>query len=1062
LITTLLVIAIPGFGGTFFHGLDLLGDVDCLPAQITETSDEAYAKNSEGLIALAAQDYTKAMSCFAEALVMEPFSMDAKNNQGVVKLRMGDRTAAKSIWQEIVNQEPGYAIARYNLGVIAYNSQDYGAARTACAEALQKRKNFIECRALQSRIDLKQGDVKSAVKALAALHKTSAENFLVWSTYALALIQSGDTAACHKIVAQQEKSSFAYHLQALLALQKGNFDEALSFSTTAIRLGGPVSLQVKMADAFIEKGSFSHALRAMQSYFTAVKEPSADAWLFAGIAAKECNKNSLAKDYFLKGSTQFPNDQLLLFNLGYVYFYEKEYAKAETTWSSLAEAERDASLLYHRALAARASGDLSKAQYLITKALTLDQRGAYYDLLGVILHQSGNDEEAVKQFKKALTIDPGSESSQLNLALVEKSPEALISLTTKVQAQLDTCSYDCEERALELSALYYQNKKTEQALAVLERVAVQKRPEKMYRYIVLYLNELQRPADAIALLEKAKESVVLEPQTEIQLIDCYVKGGYYGKAIKTIKELLPHWEGNPWRLYYQLGYMYFEQNNLEMARTNFEASLKAMNKNPAARGMLAYVYNKEGNSERAHSLWEQNLSDDPKNPTLWINLGLVLDEKGKYEEAVTAYEKAYTLDSSNKALCLNIGNAYAALNRHRDARAAYAPALHSSYRELALYNSFISCQKEYLKESRELLQMLENEFPASVYTQRAKAEMLLRKPDTTAAVALLESLSNKDAEDRSILAYLYIAQKKLQAAQQTIESLPKTNQWHATAQQLRASLSFTQGDYNAAYQIFEALHDTSFTISYNMALSAYNAKRYDETIRIAERFASSAEGKNRSNACRLVGNAYFALKQWDKALQLYVQLYGLDSQNPLVQYNLAVAYYNLNDIERSWKYYERARTMDSGLKNEDIEKKYMTHINKNVMVAPQDSVFLLYNNAVTLQNNGQDSIAEQMYHQILNKDRTHSLAWNNLGTIHAARSEYVKSEKCYKRAIEGKEKLVEAYANLVRIYIATKDLKNAHYWLFKGKTYYPDDTLMHAVEKEMEQAGHDSLSRKKL
>jgi hypothetical protein len=61
---------------------------------------------------------------------------------------------------------------------------------------------------------------------------------------------------------------------------------------------------------------------------------------------------------------------------------------------------------------------------------------------------------------------------------------------------------------------------------------------------------------------------------------------------------------------------------------------------------------------------------------------------------------------------------------------------------------------------------------------------------------------------------------------------------------------------------------------------------------------------------------------------MYTPLSVFSSKNALLQYNIAVAYYNLDKIEQAWKYYKAARDLDTNLKSPDIEMKYLGFINK--------------------------------------------------------------------------------------------------------------------------------------
>ena len=110
---------------------------------------------------------------------------------------------------------------------------------------------------------------------------------------------------------------------------------------------------------------------------------------------------------------------------------------------------------------------LDRAERLIRKALSLDRNAEYYDVLGVVLHKQGNDEEAVAGFKKALALNPSLQSARLNLALVQRSKQDLRAAIADKQRALAACKGDCEPQMLQLSVLYYHAGETRKAAEVL-------------------------------------------------------------------------------------------------------------------------------------------------------------------------------------------------------------------------------------------------------------------------------------------------------------------------------------------------------------------------------------------------------------------------------------------------------------------------------------------------------------------------------------------------------------------------------------------------------------------
>jgi tetratricopeptide (TPR) repeat protein len=207
-----------------------------------------------------------------------------------------------------------------------------------------------------------------------------------------------------------------------------------------------------------------------------------------------------------------------------------------------------------------------------------------------------------------------------------------------------------------------------------------------------------------------------------------------------------------------------------------------------------------------------------------------------------------------------------------------------------------------------------------------------------------------------------------------------------------------------------------------------------------------------------VGNAAMGQKQWKKALQWYQQLEDIRRSDPLVEYNLAVICYNIGSMDESWAYYQKARQLDPKLENKDIEKRYQSlHPVDGTSGQVMDSADTWYNDAVMLQNDGKDTAAETAYKKILDKNPAYYLAWNNLGAIYSGRGELQQAVDCYLKSIEKQHDIPEAYANLVNVYIAMENFKEAQRWIVKGRGHNPDSDIL----KELEIKVKDLAKKKK-
>ncbi|MBN2188954.1 MAG: tetratricopeptide repeat protein [Chitinispirillaceae bacterium] len=1025
---------------------------DALAAGIMKTVTKADSLNKAGLDALDKKQFAKAMDRFDEALRVLPDFSDAQNNRGVVKFRKGDIGGAQEIWERLAVKDPGYAIVSYNLALVQLHGKQYDAAIRLLERALKADKKFVEAQVRLGVIRLERGEKTKALDLLRKAYGIAPSHPDAWSFYSYALVESGDTSGAIAVLEKKRDKPEALKLLGRIESARKNYTAASDFLSRAISMGADPSALLELAGAQMDAKDCKGAQLTLRNYFERTTAPAADAFLLAGIAAKECGDINASQGWFEKGISNFPGDGILRYNLGQVYFYQKEYDRAEGVWAGLADTLQDPSLLYMRAMNAKRAGNLSSAEALIRRVLDIDEQAEYHDFLGVILCRRGNKRAAEEEFRKALKLNPHLRSAQVNLALSAKSAAELAAAARSLEQKLSACAEDsCAEIALELSVIYYCQKMTDKAAAVLASVRESERDERIYRTLALFYRELNEWSRAITALETAVAKYVTEPQTDYELAEAYLTAGFYPKAIERLTLLLDRWQKNPWRIYYQLGYAYLEQNDLAKAKACFKKSLNSRKDNSASRGMLAFIHYREGNIAQARELWKKNLDEDPSNPVLWVNMGLSCERDGKYDEALRYYKKAADLKGGDPQIQVAIGNVYAAAGQFTDALAAYKRAIESPKREVAVYNIFlVYAKKKERDQAEKYLRILEKEFASSVSAKRAQAEVALWKGDTARGVTLLSGMPEKETGDWMRLSQIYAAQGRQDKAREFLEKVPDEAPWESERSGVLTQLAFLAGDYAGVVRRMRQSRDTGFTSQYNLALAHYQLKQYEDALVTAERAVKNAAGNDRADLCRLAGNAAFGLKRWDRAKQWYLQLSNIEAGSAVVQYNLAVASYNLGDVEDAWRYYGRARELDPKIHNADIEKRYAAaHASPGkdrISISPTDS---LYNAAVDLQNTGNDSAAEKLYREIVLSDSLYNLAWNNLGAIYGKWGEIEKAEHSYRKAVEKKHDIPETYANLVNLYIELEEFSKARQWLIKGEGHNPESDLLKELRKKI-------------
>ncbi|MFP4241115.1 MAG: tetratricopeptide repeat protein [Chitinispirillaceae bacterium] len=1032
-------------------------DENAIPSGVIKAVDEAYKLNMEGLDALEKKDYKTAMDCFNRALEVFPQYSDALNNRGVVQFRRGDVMGAQRTWEEVVKRDSKYGVGYYNLGLVFLHDKQMKNAKKMFEKAIKRNKKFTEAIVRLGVVYLEMDHKAAALDQFARAYRIAPTHQDAWNFYSYGLLLNKDTTQALVVLKNAGENKVALSRLGRIEGARKNYSKAADYLSRAVKNGAESSVLVELASVQMDGGKCKPALKTLGKYLSRESRPAADAWLLAGYAAKECSGIGKTLQYYEKGLEQYPYDPLLRYNAGQIYFKQKKYDLAEKMWDGLSDSLQEPSLYFMRAVAARARKDLSSAEQFIKKALSMDQKAQYHDFLGVVYHAQKKHKKAEEHFKKALKIDPGLESAQLNLAIKGKSPAELKNASSQLATQLKSCSGNtCSDLAFQLSIIHYYQKDYSKAVSVLSSIDEKRKDKRVYRHLALFYRKLLDYEKAISVLQSAASRFDLDYKTEYELAELHLLAGKPGRAVELFKALLPKIKENPWRLYYQIGYAYMEQNDLTMAKRFFEKSLEARRDNPAARGLLAFVLNRMGKTEQARVHWEKNVKDDPDNPVLFTNLALAHETDGRYKQALKYYKKAQEINPSDKTININLGNVYVGLEKIPKATDAYTRALKSDKRDLAAYNLFLLYKKNNDRAKAEKMsQILQKEFPSSIHTRRVVAEMSFWKGDTSKALSALEGLKEKDEHDWYALGRIYAARGNRRKAQNALAKLPSDALWDKKKKNVLASLAFKSGKFDEAFSLYKQSADTTFASQYNTALTAYNAEKYEVAMSLCRKLVRTASGKNRADVIRLAGNCAFAAKEWKSAKTWYQQLSNVEANDGVVQYNLAVAHYNLGEIEQAYERYQNARKIDGSIRNKDIELRYKQSQKPRKRVKTEvklDSLDALYNEAVQLHSSGMQDRAEKLYEKIVKRDSTHSQAWNNLGAIYGARGDLEKAESAYLKALRNEYKVPETYVNLVSIYLALEKVGKAREWVARGLKKHPENHLLEEMKDRVSKA----------
>lgn len=142
------------------------------------------------------------------------------------------------------------------------------------------------------------------------------------------------------------------------------------------------------------------------------------------------------------------------------------------------------------------------------------------------------------------------------------------------------------------------------------------------------------------------------------------------KAIPLLKKVI---ELNPddAESKYQLGSIYFAQEDYEGANACFDEAIQLNPDNPDYHFAIGLTYEKKELFDEAVTSLQKAAELNPENPEVYYRLGIIFDFQEKYKEAVKFFQKAIDLNPKNADYHQSLGFTYESMDQHKDAVNCY-------------------------------------------------------------------------------------------------------------------------------------------------------------------------------------------------------------------------------------------------------------------------------------------------------------------------------------------------------------------------------------------------------
>jgi tetratricopeptide (TPR) repeat protein len=450
-------------------------------------------------------------------------------------------------------------------------------------------------------------------------------------------------AVLKRAQAQRPRDADTYLLQAEMALESGQVDEAVRVVNALADVAGePLGLK-RLGQALSEKGEPNRA-EALLSRATQLDPGDVEAWVSLASAQEAGGAPALAEESLAHALEVDPDNRDALLDAGRLALRAHAPGRARAYLDRALGLTEEPDLTLRVAftwLSAQRSAEASAVLDGARRAGTADARVSFY--AGLLHERVARWEEAVRAYAE---VDSASElyrDARLRrataLGRAGRPAEGVTLLRAALLATPDDLAlYPAYAEALEVSG------KPADAEKFLREAATARPSQELTVALALLLERQGRPKEAIALLSQAVEQRPRQESLLFTLAAAYERAGEHAESISRMRQVLAINPDNASALNF-IGYTLTEQNQ---------------------------------DLDEAERLLHRALELRPETGAFLDSLGWLFFRRHDFGRAVSTLEHAAALDPDEPVIAEHLGDAYLGLQRRRDAAGAYRRALEAA------------------------------------------------------------------------------------------------------------------------------------------------------------------------------------------------------------------------------------------------------------------------------------------------------------------------------------------------------------------------------------------------
>ncbi|HFX18237.1 MAG TPA: tetratricopeptide repeat protein [Flavobacteriales bacterium] len=159
------------------------------------------------------------------------------------------------------------------------------------------------------------------------------------------------------------------------------------------------------------------------------------------------------------------------------------------------------------------------------------------------------------------------------------------------------------------------------------------------------------------------------------------------------------------------------------------------------------------------------------------------------------------------------------------------------------------------------------------------------------------------------LGYTYLKQNDYKKAARLFEKLLNSDKYGKQAKYYYAYAAYKQDDFAKAQKYFDMVADDanfSIKLPYYKADMLFKLQQFEKAIDEAKKIYDKARGNEKSQLAKIIGESYFNLEQYDKAIPYLKAYKGHKGRwNNIDYYQLGYAYYKTGDYDKAIDYFNK-------------------------------------------------------------------------------------------------------------------------------------------------------------